>query len=131
MKLLLDTHIWLWSQGEPKRLSRRVSRALVKSSTEPWVSAVSMWEILALCRRGRLRLGADPEQWIETALIEAPIRQAPITKEVVLATRSISLPHNDPMDFLLAATAKVYDLTLVTSDERLIAGRGFAVLANR
>ena len=131
MKLLLDTHIWLWSRTEPKRLSRRVAGALSKSTNEQWLSPVSVCEILALCRKGRLDLDPDPIQWIQTVLTVVPMRDAPVTQEVALATRGISLPHSDPMDFLLAATAKVYDLTLVTADEHLIAGRGFAVLANR
>jgi len=131
MKLLLDTHIWLWSRTEPKRLSRRVSSALSKSTNEQWLSPVSIWELLALCRKGRLDLNPDPLQWIHTVLTVVPMRDAPMTQDVALATRGISLPHNDPMDFLLAATAKVYDLTLVTADEHLIAGSGFAVLANR
>jgi len=131
MKLLLDTHIWLWSRAEPKRLSPRVSSALSKSTNEQWLSPVSIWEILVLCKKGRLDLDPDPIQWIQAVLTVLPMRDAPITHEVALATRGISLPHTDPMDFLLAATAKIYDLTLVTADEQLIAGRGFAVLANR
>jgi PIN domain nuclease of toxin-antitoxin system len=131
MKLLLDTHIWLWSRLEPQRQSRRISSALSKSTNELWLSPVSMWEILALCRKGRLNLKPDPIQWIQTALAKVPVHDAPVTQEVALATRGISLRHNDPMDFLLAATAKVYDLTLVTADEHLISGSGFAVLANR
>jgi len=131
MRLLLDTHIWLWSRTEPKRLSRRVSNALSKSTNEQWLSPVSIWEVLALCRKGRLVLDPDPIQWIHTVLSVVPMRDAPMTQDVALATRGISLGHNDPMDFLLAATAKVYDLTLVTADQLLIEGNGFAVLANR
>ena len=131
MKLLLDTHIWLWSRLQSKRLSRRVSSALGKSTNEFWLSPVSTWEILSLCRKGRLELEPDPVRWIEAALTKMPMRQAHVTQEVALATRGISLAHNDPVDFLLAATAKVYDLTLVTADEKLIAGSGFAILANR
>ena len=131
MKLLLDTHIWIWSRLEPKRLSRRVSTALARSTNELWLSPVSLLEILTLCRKGRLELGSNPVQWIEEALIDVPMREAPVTNAVGLATRAISLPHHDPVDLLLAAAAKVYDLTLVTADEKLLAGRGFAVLANR
>ena len=131
MKLLLDTHIWLWSRVEPKRLSRQVTSALSKSTNEQWLSPVSIWEILALCRKGRLDLDPDPVQWIHTVLTVVPMREAQLTQDVALATRGISLPQSDPMDFLLAATAKVYDLTLVTADQHLIAGRGFACLANR
>ncbi len=131
MKLLLDTHIWLWSRTAPKRLSRRVSSALVKSTNELWLSPLTTWELLFLCRKGRLSLNPDPIQWIKTALASVPMREAPMTHEVALATREIVLPHTDPVDLMLAASAHVYGLTLVTSDEQLLSGKGFPVLANR
>ncbi|MGA3024256.1 MAG: hypothetical protein ABSF98_05760 [Bryobacteraceae bacterium] len=59
MKLLLDTHIWLWSVGNPARLSRRVARALGNPANELWVSPISTWEILGLCRKGRIVLKPD------------------------------------------------------------------------
>ena len=131
MKLLLDTHIWLWSRTAPKRLSRRVSSALAKSTNELWLSPLTTWEILYLCRKGRLSLDPDPVQWIKTSLASVPTREAPLTHEVALATRGIVLPHNDPVDLMLAATAQVHGLTLVTSDAQLLGGKGFSVLANR
>ena len=48
MKLLLDTHIWLWSVLEPHRLSRRVAKALQDSSNELWLSPISIWELIVL-----------------------------------------------------------------------------------
>jgi PIN domain nuclease of toxin-antitoxin system len=58
-------------------------------------------------------------------------KEAPLTHEVALRTRAIDLPHRDPADRFLAATASVYGLTLVTGDERLLGSTAFAVLANR
>ena len=131
MKLLLDTHIWLWSRVAPKRLSRRVAHVLSDSRNELWLSPVSLWEILSLCRKGRLNIKENPSAWISATLAKVPFREAPLTHEVVLATESIVLPHRDPADIFLAASAKVYELTLVTADENLIESKGFAVLANR
>jgi hypothetical protein len=59
MKSLLDTHIWLWSVLEPRRLFRRVAEALQDSHNELWVSPMSAWEILMLCRKNRLDLGGS------------------------------------------------------------------------
>lgn len=56
MKLLLDTHIWLWSFLEPERLSRRVAEALEETAIELWLSPISVWEALVLSERGRGRL---------------------------------------------------------------------------
>jgi len=131
MKLLLDTHIWLWSLLEPERLTRRVRRALVDSNNELWVSPVSTWEVLVLCDKGRVMLGRDPSTWISTTLASVPMKEAPLTHEVALATASVSLPHRDPADRFLVATAKVYGLTLVTSDTDLIGSKSCQVLANR
>jgi PIN domain nuclease of toxin-antitoxin system len=131
MRLLLDTHIWLWSLLEPRRLSRRVARELEDPANELWLSAISTWELVVLCDKGRVALEEDVEAWIAKAARAAPLIEAPITHEVALATRSVGLPHRDPADRLLVATAKVFALTLVTSDERLIRAGVVPVLANR
>ncbi len=57
-----------------------------------------------------------------------PFREAVINQEVAIQSRKINLPHQDPADRFLAATAIVYDLTLVTADRRLIDAKGFSVL---
>lgn len=131
MKLLLDTHIWLWSLVEPERLGRRVTAALGAAGTEIWVSPISVWELLLLVEKGRVVIDGDPEDWIETAWSRAPIREAPINREVALRSRSVRVPHQDPADRFLAATAEVYDLTLVTDDRHLLRGKGYQTLANR
>ena len=56
MKLLLDTHIWIWSVGDPQRLNRRVAKALGDVQNQLWLSPVSIWEALLLHRKGRLRV---------------------------------------------------------------------------
>ncbi len=130
MRLLLDTHIWLWSLLEPGRLSRRVKRELADPASELWLSPISVWELSVLLRRGRVRLEHGFHEWVETALNRAPLREAPVTNDVAMATYEIDLPHRDPADRFLAATATVFDLTLVTGDKRLIAAKGIATLAN-
>ena len=131
MKLLLDTHIWLWSLLEPGRLVPRVARALEDTSHELWLSPVSIWELLILTEKQRLRLPGDREAWITQSLSGFPLQEATLTYAVALETEKIRLPHRDPADRLIAATARVYDLTLVTADERLLASRAVRTLANR
>ena len=60
-----------------------------------------------------------------------PFREAALTHAVALESRRLVLPHHDPVDRFLAASAKVYGLTLVTADERLLGSDEFSVLANR
>ena len=129
MRLLLDTHIWLWSILEPTRLGRRLRNELTKAQNELWLSPVSTWEILLLNSKGRIRLHENPSIWMARAT--ANLREAPLTHEIVLAAHQLPLSHSDPADRFLAATAEVLDLTLVTADERLLGLGEIKTLANR
>ena len=132
MNLLLDTHIWLWSHADPERLTKRVAAALADESNQMWLSPISIWEFLLLVERGRLRVhDGTVSDWVEAALSRAPMHDAPLSREVAIRSRSVRVAHEDPADRFLAATADVYELTLVTADERLLRGRGFRTLANR
>jgi PIN domain nuclease of toxin-antitoxin system len=84
-----------------------------------------------LVERGRLAVDADAVAWVEEMVRALPRREAAITHEVALASRRVDLPHQDPADRFLAATAAVYQLTLVTADDRLLHSKSFAVMANR
>jgi len=131
LKLLLDTHIWLWSVTHPSRLGTRVTKALGDTENELWLSSVSVWELTVLHRKGRLKMPQDVPAWVASSMEDLKLIEAPLTVEVALAVASISLSHADPADHLLAATAKVFDLTLVTADEHLLHLPGIRVLANR
>ena len=131
MKLLLDTHIWVWGALTPERLSARVARELTRPENEIWLSAVSVWELRLLHDKGRVKLLPDAVTWINDNLSRLKIREAPFTFEVALAISSLKLPHNDPADGFIAATAKIFGLTLVTADEQLAALTDIAVLSNR
>jgi PIN domain nuclease of toxin-antitoxin system len=131
VKLLLDTHIWIWSHIAPERLTKKVASALGARDTEIWLSPISVWEFLLLVERGRVTLDIDTEAWLDTAFASAAIHEALLNREVARRSRTVKVPHQDPADRFLAATAEVYDLTLVTDDEHLLKGRGFAKLANR
>ena len=131
MKLLLDTHIWVWSTVQPERLTERVARQLTNPANEIWLSAISIWELQLLHDKGRVKLMPDAVSWISDNLNRLKIREAPLTFEVALAISSLKLPHNDPADGFIAATAKVFGLTLVTADEQLAKLADIAVLPNR
>lgn len=133
MNLLLDTHIWVWSHTEPERLTKRVAAALTDERNDLWLSPISVWEFLLLVQRQRVRVleHADPRDWVEAALSRAPMHEAAITREVAVRSRFVGVEHEDPADRFLAATADVYELTLITGDERLLRGKGFRTLANR
>jgi PIN domain nuclease of toxin-antitoxin system len=118
LKLLLDTHVWLWALHDPSRLSHRVRDVLKNPANELWLSPVSTWEALLLNAKGRIRLPANLSEWLTAAT--APLREAPLTHEIVLIAQELPLPQRDPADRFLAATAQLMDLTLVTADDSLL-----------
>lgn len=128
MNFLLDTHIWLWSQLEPKKLGRRVTAELSNTANELWISPVSVWEALTLMQKGRVRV-ENPYGWAKRYTEQ--LREAPLTNEIVIAGLSLPLPHSDPADRFLAATAKLLGLTLVTADRNLLDSSEIATLPNR
>jgi PIN domain nuclease of toxin-antitoxin system len=128
LNLLLDTHIWLWSKLEPRRLGARVVKELSNAENELWLSPVSVWEALILMDKGRIQV-QDPMAWVGRAVEQ--MREAPITHEIVRTGLGLPLPHADPADRFLAATAKVLKLTLVTADKKLLGLGEIASLANR
>lgn len=128
MNLLLDTHIWIWSKSDPKRIGKRAAHELSNAANDLWLSPVSVWEALALMQKGRIRM-EDPLLWVEKAAEQ--LREAPLTQEIVRTSFALQLPHSDPADRFLAATAKVLKLTLVTADKRLLGLGEISSLANR
>ena len=131
MKILLDTHIWIWSHLDPSRINKRLTQALLDRTNELWLSPISLWECLVLAGKKRLSLRGRPEVWVATALAAAPMHEAPLNNEVAITSRAVKVEHDDPADRFLAATAAVYDLVLATADARLLRGTGFKTLDNR
>jgi PIN domain nuclease of toxin-antitoxin system len=127
LNLLLDTHIWIWSQLDPVRIGKRVASELNASSNELWLSPVSVWEALTLMRKGRVRV-SNPLEWVDQASNQ--MREAPLTREIVRTSFALSLSNADPADRFLAATAKVLKLTLVTADRKLLGLGDITSLAN-
>jgi PIN domain nuclease of toxin-antitoxin system len=128
LRLLLDTHIWLWNFQDPRRLGRRVLHHLQDKENELWLSPMSTWEALTLNYKGRIRINEDLATWLARAT--AGTHEAPLTHEIALAARQLEL-HQDPADRILAATAAVLDLTLVTADERLLGLGTIRTMGNR
>jgi len=128
LNLLLDTHIWIWSKVDPKRLGKRVAQELSAGDNELWLSPVSVWEALVLMEKGRIRV-ENRFAWVERAAEQ--MREAPLTQEIVRVGMAMQLPHADPADRFLAATAQVLKLTLVTADRRLLGLGEINSLGNR
>jgi PIN domain nuclease of toxin-antitoxin system len=131
MNLLLDTHIWIWAVLEPQRLSARVAKELANPDNQLWLSSVSVWELILLQRKQRIELEEEAVPWVGKTLDLLQLNEAPLTIEVALEVSAVNLPHDDPADRFLVASARVFGLTLVTADRRLTRAPGISVLANR
>lgn len=129
MKILLDTHIWLWIQDDPERIGRNLRNALKNPDNEIFLSPISTWEALVLQSKGRISMRRDPADWV--ARNTAPFTEAPLTHAIALASQQSSLGHRDPADRFLVATAKILGLTLATADAKLLGLGDIATLANR
>jgi PIN domain nuclease of toxin-antitoxin system len=124
----MDTHIWLWTLSDPKRLGRRVMRQLKSEANELWLSPISTYEALTLHYKGRFEIDGNLDDWLARAT--AGTREAPLTHEIAFLARQLPL-HQDPADRILAATAEVLDLTLVTADEKLLGLGTIRTMGNR
>jgi PIN domain nuclease of toxin-antitoxin system len=120
---LLDTHIWFWYVVASDRLPSGLREALDAAESERWLSPISVWELGLLEEQARVRLIGGLRSWVQEALRRLPLREAPLNREAAILSHELELSHADPRDRFLAATALVYDLTLVTVDEQLCAAR--------
>jgi PIN domain nuclease of toxin-antitoxin system len=119
VKLLLDTHIWLWYLLGNERLSTQLQTTIPAATTELWLSPISIWETLLLAEKGRISLQPNPVAWVDLALNTLEIREASLNHHIAILSRQIELLHQDPGDRFIAATAVYYQLTLATVDTNL------------
>ena len=119
MKLLLDTHIWLWYLLADNRLSGELKLLIANPITELWLSPISIWETVILAEKRRISLQPNTSEWINLSLQNLETREAVLNHEIAILSREISLSHQDPADRFIAATAIFYKLTLATVDQNL------------
>lgn len=112
MRLLLDTHVLLWSLSNDPQLGRAARAAIVDPSNLALVSAVSAWEVAIKRGLGKLRAPAD----LAAQLRAHRFRELDVTVAHALAVQDLPRHHADPFDRLLVAQASIEDLTIVTRD---------------
>src|ERR1700722_20643733 len=110
MKLLLDTHIWIWALERPEKLTRPVRRQLENPKNERYLSPISIWEAHHLERRKRLRMRKGFSEWLDQVFLQVPLLEAPFNFAVAIEASRIELPQADLGDLFLAATASVVGL---------------------
>ena len=116
MRLLLDTHVFLWWIGDDPRLSLRARKAIAVAENEIFLSVASAWEIAVKTRLGKLTLPADVESFLPDHIQRNAINILPIGLTHALRLSHLPLHHRDPFDRMLVAQSQVENLTLVTAD---------------
>ena len=119
--ILLDTHVLVWLQREPRKLSRAAESAIRRAQLGGGlaVSAATVVELAGLLSRGRVRTTGTVE-WTLREFVEG-MRVLPLTIEIAAATAHFPPDFpSDPMDRIIAATARTENLALVTADERIL-----------
>jgi PIN domain nuclease of toxin-antitoxin system len=116
MRLLLDTHTLPWFLANDPRLSRTAKTAIEDPANERWLSPISLLEIALKVRIGKLPLPAPFGTMFPGDLLAADIHLLPLETQHIEPLSTLPLHHKDPFDRLIAATALVEGLTLVSVD---------------
>lgn len=116
MKLLLDTHAFIWASRETHRLSAAVLDIVGDTRHEVWISAASVWEIAI--KRSHRRL-AYPLEQLDGILDHLSLRMLPILPAHAIEAGKLPFHHRDPFDRMLIAQARLEGLTLVTDDQMM------------
>lgn len=119
--IVLDTHAWLWWLSDPSRIPAR-TRARVDAALADGalgVAAISAWEVAMLVAKGRLELALPVDELVAACERLPGFTLLPLTARVAVAAAGLTLPHPDPADRFIVATARAANATLVTKDEVL------------
>lgn len=117
MRILLDTHVWLWAITAPERIGRESRDLLEDRNSELLLSAASSWEMAIKYRLGKLPLPCPPEEFVPSRLARDGIVPLPIEHTHALRVATLPLHHRDPFDRLLVAQAQLEGLVIFTADE--------------
>ena len=118
MKVLLDTHAFLWAITEDSRLSQTARRVFTSAENEILISVASIWEILVKAEAGKLPFPRPSGSYLRTQLKKTSVRVLPILLPHVLRIEDLPIHHRDPFDRIILAQAIEERLPLMSADEK-------------
>lgn len=116
MKLLMDTHCWLWWFSQPELLSEEAIACIVDEANEVWFSVASVWEMGIKVAIGKLPLPEPLDSYISSRMVQLGARSLDISVNHAIQAAALPLHHRDPFDRLLIAQAQIENMTIVTAD---------------
>lgn len=119
MRLLLDTHAFLWWVTEHERLAERARELITDGDNEVFFSAASAWEIAIKARLGRVHLSGDLERFIPAHVAANGFQVLPVHMRHALKVHALPDLHRDPFDRMLVAQAMVEAMALVSGDPQV------------
>jgi PIN domain nuclease of toxin-antitoxin system len=117
MKLLLDTHIFLWFINGDLRITDQMRDAIRNPGNEVYLSTVSLWEVIVKHQLGKLPLPQPPAVYIPAQRIRHHVASLPLDEASVSRLSSLPTAHRDPFDRMLVCQAIEHGLTLATIDD--------------
>jgi PIN domain nuclease of toxin-antitoxin system len=119
LKLLLDTHVWLWMQTTPTRIAPDVLELIADTRNTVWLSSASAWEIAIKYAMGRLPLPVPPSDYVPSRMARSGTSGLTVEHRHALHVAGLPPHHRDPFDRLLVAQAQLEGAVLVTADSQL------------
>ncbi len=119
MKILLDTHVWLWTLVSPERIPRDSLELIGSPENELYLSAASTWEIAIKYGLGKLPLPEAPALFVPPRLSRDGVISLPVEHAHTLAVAELPQHHNDPFDRLLVVQARMERMVLASADSVL------------
>ena len=121
MKLLLDTHIFLWLIDDDKRLSEQYRQVIQDPNNEKFLSVVSIWKCAIKYQIGKLDFPSSPETYLPEERRKHLIKTLTVDENSIVPLVKLPLLHKDPFDRLIMAQALQHDLTIMTEDKLILA----------
>jgi PIN domain nuclease of toxin-antitoxin system len=121
VKLLLDTHVWLWMALAPEHLGDDSRSMLADRRNALFLSIVSAWEIVLKNARGKLELPMDAPTYLRSRLARSGAELLNLSLDHLFALSSLPDRHRDPFDRLLVAQAKIEGMSLISADPHVLA----------
>jgi len=119
MRLLLDTHIWLWWQMAPEKIKPATRRIIADSANTVFLSTVSSWELAIKIAVGKLKLPKPLDEMLPECLLADDIKTLALHHHHCFELQNLPMHHRDPFDRMLIAQARQEEMTIVTADTML------------